>query len=112
MKDAADKRPGRAQRSGGDKVLGTVGQVVTGGELNQPFRITMGGKGKRMTVEMLGDAEHHWARGYFCAVAVLLREEEAVTTTVRSLFTGGGDSRHADPEDQALFRQYGLMAKE
>ncbi|CAG9183903.1 hypothetical protein [Cupriavidus pampae] len=96
----------------GVSVIGNVGQVVAGGELNQPFRITMGGKGKRMTVETGGKASHHWARGYFCAVAALLREEEAVTTAVRSLFAAGGDAAHADPEDQALFLQYGLMAKE
>ncbi len=108
----ADKGARAVPQAGSVKVQGRVGQVVAGGELNQPFRITMGGKGKRMTVEAGGKAAHQWTRGYFCAVATLLREEEAVTTAVRSLFTAGGDATHADPEDVALFRQYGLMAKD
>lgn len=49
-----------------------------------------------------------WERGYYCAVAVLLREEGHVTTAVRSLYAQGGGSRFADPVDIALFAQHGL----
>ena len=48
-------------------------------------------------------------RGYFCAVAVLLREEGAATTAVKSLFSQCGSPLDADAEDIALFKEYGLM---
>lgn len=50
-----------------------------------------------------------WIRGYYCAVAVLLRESGAVTPDVQSLFDAGGGQEYADAEDIALFREYGLM---
>lgn len=50
-----------------------------------------------------------WARGYYCAVAALLRVERCVTNDVRDLFAHGGCAERADPEDMALFRQHGLM---
>lgn len=50
-----------------------------------------------------------WSRGYYCAVACLLRESGAVTTDVLSLFKNGGSPQFADPEDLALFKAYGLM---
>lgn len=53
--------------------------------------------------------QSQWVRGYFCAVAVLLREEGSVTPTVKSLFDQGGNALEADVEDQELFRDHGLM---
>lgn len=53
-----------------------------------------------------------WCRGYYCAVAVLLREAGCVTTEVRSLYEQGGSPEHADAEDAILFRQHGLLAPE
>lgn len=53
--------------------------------------------------------QSQWVRGYFCAVAVLLREEGAVTPAVKSLFDQGGSALKADVEDQELFRAHGLM---
>jgi hypothetical protein len=49
-----------------------------------------------------------WSRGYFCAVAVLLREAGCVTPEVRSLYEQGGHPEHADADDAALFLQHGL----
>lgn len=56
-----------------------------------------------------GSLNRDWVRGYFCAVAVLLKEEGQVNTTVRSLFDQCGHAELADPEDLALFREYGLV---
>lgn len=53
-------------------------------------------------------ANRQWARGYYCAVAALLREEGRVTTAVQSLYRQGGGTRFADAEDIALFEQHGL----
>lgn len=50
-----------------------------------------------------------FSRGYYCAVAVLLREWGDVNTDVRSLFSQGGDPTKADLCDQELFREHGLM---
>lgn len=50
-----------------------------------------------------------WSRGYYCAVAVLLREAGAVTPDVRSLFDAGGGHEYADSEDAELFREHGLV---
>jgi len=49
-------------------------------------------------------------RGYYCAVAVLLREAGSVTTEVRSLYEQGGDPAQADPHDVELFEAHGLHA--
>lgn len=49
-----------------------------------------------------------FTRGYFCAVAVALREH-GDTTVVRSMFSQGGDPLRADTNDIALFREHGLM---
>lgn len=49
-----------------------------------------------------------WSRGYYCAVAVLLRESGCVTPEVRSLYQQGGQPQHADPDDAALFEEHGL----
>ena len=38
-------------------------------------------------------------RGYYCAIAALLREEGCVTSQIKSLFNAGGDFNKADPED-------------
>jgi hypothetical protein len=53
-----------------------------------------------------------WLRGYFCAVAALLREEGASTSSVASLFRQGGDWRKAAPFDVELFEQHGLITRE
>jgi len=50
-----------------------------------------------------------WTRGYFCAVAVLLREEGHVTPQVRSLFNQGRVPHEADASDLALFVEHGLI---
>lgn len=50
----------------------------------------------------------NFTRGYFCAVAVALREQ-GDTSLVRSLFAQGGNSSKADPQDIELFREHGLM---
>lgn len=52
--------------------------------------------------------QDRWTQGYFCAVAVALRED-GDTTIVRSLFKQGGDPTLADPVDIELFRAHGLM---
>lgn len=87
-------------------VNGKVGQVVKGDQ-SRPVRIDMGGKG--MTITTLPNADLDWTRGYYSAVAALLRKEGSVTTTVRSLFEKGGDARKADSDDVALFREHGLL---
>jgi len=51
-----------------------------------------------------------FARGYFCATAVMLREWGNANADVRSLFGQGGDPTKADESDQELFREHGLMA--
>lgn len=51
-----------------------------------------------------------FARGYFCAVAVLLRDCGVVTTQVRDLFNMGGDAEKlADDLDKKLFFEHGLL---
>jgi hypothetical protein len=49
-----------------------------------------------------------FVRGYYCAVASLLREEGSVTTGIRSLYKQGGWVELADDEDRELFKFYGL----
>lgn len=54
-------------------------------------------------------------RGYFCAVAVYLKEscqEGVADTMAKSLFGQGGDWRKADPEDIETFRIHGLIPAE
>lgn len=65
---------------------------------------------KSKPVAVVQRPRSEFARGYFCAVSVLLREEGLVNASVRSLFTQGGDPAHADPLDIELFRELGLMA--
>lgn len=52
-------------------------------------------------------ARTEWVRGFYCAVAVALRE--GYDNSARSLFGHGGDPALADPDDIALFRDHGLM---
>ncbi len=60
----------------------------------------------------VGTRRHaEWSRGYYCAVAVLLRETGCASSEVRSLFEQGGGVEHADPEDVELFREHGLLPK-
>jgi hypothetical protein len=60
------------------------------------------------TADAVRDARNDFERGYFCAVAVALREDGPVTT-VRSMFSQGGDANKADPFDIDLFVEHGLM---
>ena len=55
-----------------------------------------------------GDGRDDFTRGYFCAVAVALRED-GDTTIVRSLFQQGGDANMADDYDKELFVERGLL---
>ena len=55
-------------------------------------------------------AQNDFSRGYFCAVATLLRMEGRANTDVRDLFRCGGKPELADEEDKQLFREHGLMA--
>jgi hypothetical protein len=50
-----------------------------------------------------------WSRGYYCAVAILLREAGCVTPEVRALFDQGGGAERADAADIDLFREHGLL---
>lgn len=50
-----------------------------------------------------------WRDGYFCAVAMLLREEGRATAAVLSLFRQGGSIDGIDASDLALFREHGLI---
>lgn len=50
-----------------------------------------------------------WQRGYFCAVAALIRQNGVVTTDALELFKAGGDATKADECDQEIFRKTGLM---
>ncbi len=56
-----------------------------------------------------GEPPGEWNRGYYCAVATLLREEGTATPAVKSLFAQGGDPLEADPEDLELFRSHQLL---
>jgi len=54
-------------------------------------------------------------RGYFCAVAVFLKEnysEGVAGSDAQSLFRQGGDWRKADPEDIETFRLHDLIPSE
>lgn len=50
----------------------------------------------------------NFARGFFCAVAVLLRSH-GMSTEARELFELGGDPAKADPSDIETFIEHGLM---
>lgn len=54
------------------------------------------------------DGTRAFARGYYAAVAVLLREEGCVTSSVMSLYRQGGGAEFADEADTELFRAHGL----
>lgn len=55
-------------------------------------------------------SKRQWLRGYYCAVAVLLRETGCVTAEIRNLYEQGGDASQADPHDTELFAHHGLHA--
>ncbi|MFK4706119.1 hypothetical protein ABIC83_002958 [Roseateles asaccharophilus] len=57
-----------------------------------------------------GKRDVRWTQGYYCAVALALREEGCASALVRSLFVSGGDASLADPMDIELFVEHGLMA--
>ncbi|KAB2318976.1 SprT family zinc-dependent metalloprotease [Betaproteobacteria bacterium SCN1] len=54
-------------------------------------------------------SDHEWSKGYYCAVAALLREAGCVTPDVRSLFKQGNGAEYADNADISLFRAHGLI---
>lgn len=59
-------------------------------------------------------AQHHWSRGYFCAVSVLIRENGRDTNSDSLFSAGGGVERAlacADAQDIEVFRQHGLLPK-
>jgi len=66
-----------------------------------------------MKKEQLALAENRgWRRGFFCAVAVLLKQTchpGISTPDLTSLFKAGGDWKDADPEDVKTFREHGLI---
>ena len=69
---------------------------------------------RRPKVGSSGCSASEWARGYFCAVAMLVKDnyqEGCHGTEVRSLFQGGGDWRLADAEDIETFRLHGLISQ-
>ena len=86
------------------KIEGNVGQVVSGGMIGS-VQIKMRKKGMTVTTSAATD----WSRGYFCAVATLLRSEGNASVAVVELFKQGGDPRKAEPHDLELFRQHGLV---
>ena len=56
-----------------------------------------------------------FGRGYFCAVAVYLKEscqDGVADTMAQSLFRQGGDWQRADAEDIETFRIHGLIPAE
>jgi hypothetical protein len=58
------------------------------------------------------DDRREFARGFFCAVAVLLKEtcaEGCASTEAKDLFNQGGDWRNADPEDIETFKLHCLI---
>lgn len=61
-----------------------------------------------MTAVATGSASD-WERGYFCAVAKMIEMEGQVQPDAAELFRCGGDARKADPEDQEIFREHGLL---
>lgn len=54
-------------------------------------------------------ADKNFVRGYYCAVAALLRNEGSITTAVKDLFGAGGDPMGADDLDIEIFREFGLL---
>jgi len=54
-------------------------------------------------------AKDSFSRGYFCAVAVLLKETGCASAEVQSLFRQGGSPLEAAAEDLALFAKHGLI---
>lgn len=53
-----------------------------------------------------------WEHGYFCAVAILLKETCApgcASQEATDLFRKGGDWRKADPEDIETFKFHSLV---
>jgi hypothetical protein len=47
-------------------------------------------------------------KGYYCAVATLLRMEGCVGTQIKALFRAGGDLDGIDEDDLQLFTENGL----
>jgi len=49
-----------------------------------------------------------WERGYFCAIAMYLKERGTVDAIGRDLYHAGGDPSNADREDLDVFIECGL----
>ncbi len=62
-----------------------------------------------MTVTTLPDAAIERARGYFSAVAALLRLEGRVTPAVRTPILRRAGIHQAESDDVTLFRAHGLL---
>lgn len=60
--------------------------------------------------DRLSASSQAWSRGYYAAVALLLREEGCVTSSVKSLYQQGGGAEFADEVDAELFRAHGLIS--
>lgn len=58
----------------------------------------------------LSGGSGEWERGYFCAVAALIRMNDGLAdTTAIDLFKAGGKPDRADECDKALFHEAGLL---
>jgi len=69
--------------------------------------ISLKTRGRRSTASA-GSGE--WERGYFCAVAALIRMNDGLAdTTAIDLFKAGGKPDNADECDKTLFREAGLL---
>ncbi len=70
---------------------------------SEPFPVTV--------MEYCGKRKE-FTRGYYCAVAVAIKES-GLDTITKSLFNQGGSEEQilaaADAEDIELFREYGLL---
>lgn len=57
-----------------------------------------------------------WRRGFFCAVAIYVKENYneggSAASEIAGWFRMGGDWRDADPEDIATFRAHGLIKED
>ena len=48
-------------------------------------------------------------RGYFCAIAALIKFEGLVSTAAKELFDAGANPTCADSDDFEVFVEYGLI---
>ena len=48
-------------------------------------------------------------RGYFCAIAALIKIEGLVSTAAKELFNAGENPERADDDDFEIFVEHGLL---